>query len=101
MLQRHAIQILHGDERLAVLLVYFVDRADVGMVQCRSGLGFALKTGQSLGVLRYFVGQEFQGYEAMELDVLGLVHNTHSTTAQLLDDAIVRDGLADHGIEPC
>ena len=43
MLQRHAIQKLHGDERFAVLFVNFVDRADVGMVQSRGGLRFALE----------------------------------------------------------
>ena len=51
-LQRHAIQKLHGDERLAVLLADFVDGADVGMVQGRSGSSFALEAVQGLRVLR-------------------------------------------------
>ena len=46
---------------LAVLLADFVDRADVGMVQGRSGLRFALETCQRLRVLGYFIGQELQG----------------------------------------
>jgi hypothetical protein len=40
MLQCHAVQKLHGDERLAVLVVNFVDGADVGMIQRGSCLGF-------------------------------------------------------------
>ena len=32
----------------------------------------------------------------MQAGVLGLVDDTHAATAQLLDDAVVRDGLADH-----
>ena len=32
----------------------------------------------------------------MQRHVLGLVDNAHSTAAQPLDDAVVRDGLADH-----
>jgi len=60
MLQRHAIQELHGDERLAALLADVVNRADVGMVESRRGLRFTLKTGNSLGVFGYFIGQEFQ-----------------------------------------
>ena len=32
-LQGHAIQVLHGDERLTVLLANVIDRADVGMVE--------------------------------------------------------------------
>src|SRR5437773_12313700 len=37
------------------------------------------------------------GYKAMQRSVLSLVHHTHPPTAQLLDDPVMRDGLADHG----
>ncbi|PYX94715.1 MAG: hypothetical protein DMG71_11710, partial [Acidobacteria bacterium] len=36
------------------------------------------------------------GDEAVQLDVFSLVDDPHSTTTELLEDAIVRDGLADH-----
>jgi hypothetical protein len=45
MLQGRAVQKLHGDERFAVLIVNFVNRANVGMVQGGGGLRFALETG--------------------------------------------------------
>jgi len=32
----------------------------------------------------------------MQLDVLGLVNDSHPAAAQFLDDAVVRNGLADH-----
>ena len=32
----------------------------------------------------------------MQVDVLGLLDHTHPAAAQLLDDAVVRDGLANH-----
>ena len=32
----------------------------------------------------------------MESSVFGLVDHAHPTAAELLDDAVVRDGLADH-----
>ena len=48
MLQRHAIEKFHGDERLPVLLANVVNRADVGMIQRRCSLRFALKAGESL-----------------------------------------------------
>jgi hypothetical protein len=32
----------------------------------------------------------------MQLYVLSLVYDTHATAAELLDDAVVRDGLTDH-----
>jgi hypothetical protein len=46
---------LHSDERLAILLTDFVDRADVGMVQRRGGLCLALETGESLRISGYVV----------------------------------------------
>ena len=42
------------------------------------------------------LGQKFQGDKAAEPHILGLVDDTHPATAQLLNDAVVRDGLADH-----
>jgi hypothetical protein len=36
-------------------------------------------------------GEELQGYEAAESEVLGLVHHTHSATPKCLDEAVVGD----------
>ena len=44
-LQRQPVQKLHNDEGLPILLDNVVNRADVGVVQCGRGLGFALKAG--------------------------------------------------------
>ena len=96
MLQRHPVQKLHDDERLAVLLADVINRADVGMVQGGSCLGLAPETLQSVAVLGYIFGQELQAYKTVESAVLGLVHHTHPAAAQFLDDAVVRDGLSDH-----
>src|SRR5271167_387937 len=49
-LQCCAIEILHDDECLPVLLADIVNRADVGMIQCRSGFGFTAKSFQGLTV---------------------------------------------------
>ena len=40
--------------------------------------------------------EELQRDKAMKLRVFGLIHHTHPTTAEFLNDAVVRDGLADH-----
>src|SRR6202034_477144 len=61
-------------------------------------LGFALEAGECLRVFGYVVRQEFQGYKAAELHIFGFVDHPHATAAQLLDDAVVRYGLADHGL---
>src|SRR4051794_14529806 len=83
---------------MPALLPDLMDRADVGMVEGRRSLSFSLETSQGLGVSGDLVRQELQGNKAMESSVLGLVDHTHPAAAQLLDDAVVRDGFADHGI---
>src|ERR1700730_17855248 len=98
-LQRHPIQELHGNERLPMLIVNFVDRADVGMIQCRGRLGFALEAAECLRVFGYIFGQELERHKATELHILGLVNHPHPTAAKLLDDAVVRNGLADHSVD--
>ena len=95
-LQRHAVQILHDDERLPVLLADVVDGADVGMVQGGCGACFPPKARERLRVLGQFFGKKLQGDEAVQPRVLGLIDHAHPAAAQLLDDAVVRDGLADH-----
>ena len=96
MLQGEAVQKLHGDEGFAVLVVDFIDGADVGMIECGRRLRFALEASQSLRVFRNLVRKELQGDKTVQLYVFGLVDHAHATAAQLLCDAVVRDGLADH-----
>src|SRR5258708_901420 len=92
-----AMQKLDHDERLPILLVDFMNCANVGMVQSRSGLGFTAKTAQDLSTFGHFVGQKLQRNKAIEFGVLGFEYYAHPAGAQLLDNAIVQDGLADHG----
>ena len=99
MLQSHPVEKLHGDKGLSVLVINLVDGADVGMIQGRSSFGFALEAAESLLIFGHFIGQELEGHKATEFDILGLVDHTHPAAAQFLDDAVVRNGLADHVIE--
>ena len=43
-LQSQSVKKLHGDERFAMLVVDFVNRADVRMVEGRSGLRLTLES---------------------------------------------------------
>ena len=56
---------------------------------------FALKTRQRLLIFGDLIGQELEGHKTMESDVFGLVDDTHPASAELLDDAVVGDGLAE------
>ena len=95
-LQRHAIQELHGDEHAAVFFADVINGADVGMVQRRSGLRLAPEAFQRLRVLRDVVGQELEGDETVQARVLGLVDHAHAAAAELSEDAVVRNRRVDH-----
>ena len=94
--QCHSIKELHHDQRPAILLADIVDRAYVGVVQRRCGLGFSLKAGERLGVVGNVFRQEFKGHKTMQARVFGLVNDAHPATTKLLKHPIVRDGLANH-----
>ncbi len=96
--QREAVQKLHSDEGLPSLLSNFIDCADIGMVEGRRRLSLSLESGQCLRVFGDIIGQELQRYESVQRYVLSLVDHTHPAVAELLDDPIVGDGLADHGL---
>src|SRR5713101_4368211 len=96
MLQRHPVEKLHDKKWMAILLPDLMDGADIGMIECRRRLGLALEAGQGLRVFGDVIGQKLQGHKSVEGHVLGLVDHAHAAAAQLLDDPVVRDGLADH-----
>jgi hypothetical protein len=95
-LERHPIKKLHGDERFAVLIVNFVDGADVGVIQRRGSFRFALKAAKGLWVFGYFTWQELEGNKPAELEILSLVHHAHAATTEFPVGAVVRDDLVDH-----
>ena len=96
-LEGHAFEKFHGDEGLIVVLADLVDRADVGVVQRRSGTGLAAETFERMRIAGNVSRKEFEGDKAAQADVFGLVDYAHASAAEFLDDAVVRDGLADHG----
>src|SRR5450755_1563843 len=93
--ERHPVEKLHGDEGLSVL-ADVVDRADVGMVERRRGVGFTLKAGERLRVLFDLFGQELESDKTMQPRIFGFVDDAHSAAAQLLDDVVVREDTPDH-----
>jgi hypothetical protein len=66
------------------------------MVQSRSGLRFPAEPLQSMGIVGHIWRKKLQSGETVKPGVLGLVNNPHTTPAEFLNNAVVRDGLADH-----
>ena len=97
MLQRRAIEILHHDERMPVLLADLMNRANVRMVQSGSGARLAAKALKGLRVTDNVIREELQRHEAAKLSILGLVNNAHASAAKLLNNPVVRNRAANKG----
>jgi hypothetical protein len=89
---------LHRDEGAAVLLADVMNGADVGMIQRGRGPSFALEPAQCLPVASQIVGEELEGHEATKAGILRFVDHAHAAAAELLDDAVVGEGMADQGV---
>jgi len=94
--ERLSFEKLHRDEGLALVLVDVVDGADVGVVEGGGGASLALEAFLCLVAGEQPLGQELERHLAAEAGVFGLVDHTHPPAAELLEDAVVRDSLADH-----
>ena len=96
--QRLPLEQLHRDEPLALVRVDVVNGADAGMVEGGGCARFALKALERLGRAGQVLGQELEGHGAAEASVLRLVDDTHPAAAELLDDVVVGERLADHSV---
>src|SRR5208282_4610246 len=94
--QTLAFQQLHRNERLAAVVLYSVDGADVGMIKGRRGAGFEQKTLQRGGIAGKIRREKLQGHATSEAEILGFVNYAHSTAAELAGDSVMRDSLPDH-----
>ena len=95
-LESLALQQLHADEGLAFVLVDVVNGADVGMIEGGGGLGLSLEPLQGDLVVGESLGEELQRNVTSKAGVFCLVDHTHPPAAELLDDPVVGDALADH-----
>ncbi len=95
LVQGFAVQELHGEVTPAILFVEAVNRADVWMIQRRGGPGLTPEPLERIFAGRRVRGEHLQGHLPSQGEVLGPVHHTHAAGAQLVQDAIVTDGLAD------
>src|ERR1700687_2384977 len=95
MLQGHAVQKLHGNERLLAVPADFVDGANMRMVERRRRARLPAKAFQRLRVSRKIIGKEFEGYETAKLRVLRLVNHPHAAAPEFFGDTVMRNCLSD------
>ena len=91
-----AFEIFHDDEGFAVFFADVVDGADVGMIERGGGFGFALKRSRACASWATSSGRNFSATTRSQARVFGFVNDAHAAAAEFFDDAVVRDGLANH-----
>ncbi len=69
-----------------------MNRDNVGMIQFRNRLGLACEASFKVELSYRLSGQQFDGDEAIERFLPGLVHRPHSALTDQLDDFQLRKG---------
>ncbi len=96
--QGFPLEQLHRNETLSVVFANFVDRADVGMIECGRGTSFSAEPFKCLRILRQLVGQEFQRNKTAKRHVLRFVDDAHAAAPEFFQDAVVRYGPSDERV---
>lgn len=65
------------------------------MIQRRSRPGLSNEAPLAVGISHVLRRQDFERHHAAELGILGLIDDTHTSAVELLQDAIVGNGLTD------
>ena len=99
LLQRLALQTLHYHEGLAFVLPEVVDRAYIMMIEGGGGARLALEALQRFAVICNILGQELDCDGAIQASILSLIDDTHPPCAELFNNAVVRNRLADQVCE--
>ncbi len=89
-----ALNQFHREEPYAVQFVRTVDPGDVRVIQRREQLRLALEARQPLRILGEGGGQDLDRHLAVERRVDRPPDDTHPALADLVDDAVVQQGLA-------
>ena len=64
------------------------DRGDIGMIERSEHFRFALKTGESFGIVSKRFRQNLDGHVALELSVVRLIYLSHSASANGGEDFV-------------
>ena len=95
-LESLAFQVLHHQERPALVAVDIVERADVRMVQRGDGARLALKALHCRPVRGHGLRQKLHRHRAPQARILGLINDAHAAATQHREDPVVRNRLTDH-----
>jgi len=68
------------------------------VIQRRGRSSFAAEAVERDGIARRHIRQKFQSYHAAEARVFGFIDDAHAAAAEFFEDAVMRNGFADHDL---
>ena len=84
----------HHDERLAVVIADFVNRADVGMIQSGGGTGLLLESRNPDRIVTKRVWENLDRHLASQRPILRPIHLSHAAFSEGREDFIVSQRCA-------
>jgi hypothetical protein len=94
--KRRTVYVGHHQEIGFVVPTDFVYRADVGVLDTRRRLGFALKSAANIGV-RDELGQDaLQSHDPAKTQIARFVYDAYGASAELGDDLVVSQSPPNH-----
>src|SRR4029453_8744068 len=87
--QRLSVNKLSRNEMACVDLINLMDRNDVWMIEGGRSLGFLYKAAHAFRMRRDFSRKKFQGHFAIKFDVFRKIDFTHTTCADLSENAVM------------
>lgn len=89
---------IHGDERHAVGLADRVDDGDVRVLERRGRPCFLQQPFPSTGVVDQVLGKDLERHLPSQVQVPGAVDDAHAAPADFVEDFVVAERPANHGV---
>src|SRR5437868_11260587 len=94
--QRRPRNVLRDQKIKIAFAAEFVDGGNTRKVDARQRKRFFAEAAPRTRVGKHARRQHLYGHVALQLLVAGTIHDSHAPSPNLLEDAITRDGLANH-----
>ena len=98
--QRRPIHEFHHEGMSAVRIFKAKDVRNIRVIECGEDFRFAVETGETVGIARHDIWQDFHGHVAFELRVPRAIDLAHTARAEGGEDLVrakARAGLEGHG----
>ena len=91
LIERLAVEELHHQIGIALMIAQVIDDDDVGVLQHAGGFGLTVEALEQVGILGKAAGHHLDGDDALDEVIHRLVHDAHAALAQNLNDVVLAD----------